>query len=298
MKKFEAFLITIFVIIDDLCNAICPQYLKSKKGTKPTFSDSEVITFAIAQSCYAYASENKFYKFFNNNFKHLFPNLVDRTQINRRIKNLQFVIEWIRNQFLKMLGLTGSEDRVVDSTPIQVMHFKRAHYTPLFKGEADYGYCASKNETYYGFKLHLMTTFAGIPTDFKITSASTDDRDALEDILEYYSGIHILGDKGYLRSWWQENLKIEKEICLWTPKRSNQKSQNPNFINCLLSKTRGIIETINDKLKDEFNLVATKTKTFIGLQTRILTKITALTFCIYLNKLLGNDLLATSDLIF
>lgn len=298
MKNLETFLITIFVIIDDLYKLILPKWFKSKPGTKSEFTESEVITFALAQEACDFASQRRFYNLFKKHFKYLFSKLVDRTQINRRIKGLRYVIEWIRHQLLKMIGITGDEDRVVDSTPMPTVHFKRAHYSPLFKDKGHYGYCASKDEKYFGFKLHLMTTFQGIPTDFRITAANVDDRDALTEILEYYQGINIIGDTGYLREWWQEELREKKNINLFTPKRSNQKKQNPSFINRLLRKTRGIIETVNEQLKNQFNLVATKTRNYLSLETKVLTKITAFTLCIYLNLISGNDLLATSSLVF
>jgi hypothetical protein len=44
---------------------------------------------------------------------------------------------------------------IVDGFPMTTTHFKRANKSNNFKGEAGYGFCASKSETYYGFKKHL-----------------------------------------------------------------------------------------------------------------------------------------------
>ena len=40
----------------------------------------------------------------------------------------------------------------LDGFPMPVCEFKRAYFSRVFKGTAAYGYCASKEEKYYGFK--------------------------------------------------------------------------------------------------------------------------------------------------
>ncbi|MBU2707065.1 hypothetical protein KCM76_13805 [Zooshikella marina] len=37
---------------------------------------------------------------------------------------------------------------IVDGFPLPVSHFKRAKIVVVYKEEAEYGYCASKEETY------------------------------------------------------------------------------------------------------------------------------------------------------
>lgn len=56
--------------------------------------------------------------------------------------------------------------------PITTAHFKRAKKSQNFKGEAIYGYCASKSETYYGFKGHLLIDSQGNITSFTFTEVA------------------------------------------------------------------------------------------------------------------------------
>ena len=37
---------------------------------------------------------------------------------------------------------------LVDGFPVPVCHFRRAHFSQVFRGEATFGYCASKTQTY------------------------------------------------------------------------------------------------------------------------------------------------------
>lgn len=43
-----------------------------------------------------------------------------------------------------------------------------------------------------------MITLEGYITTFEITSASTNDREGLRDIIDDKSGLVVLGDKGYV----------------------------------------------------------------------------------------------------
>ena len=45
---------------------------------------------------------------------------------------------------------------------------------------------ASKKETYFGFKFHALTTVDGFLTDYVITPANIDDRNAVWDLCDKY----------------------------------------------------------------------------------------------------------------
>ena len=68
---------------------------------------------------------------------------------------------------------------IVDGFPITTAHFKRAKKSQNFKGEAGYGYCASKSETYYGFKGHLLVNGQGNITNFTFTEAAGNEKEAV-----------------------------------------------------------------------------------------------------------------------
>ncbi|WP_412034779.1 transposase [Tissierella pigra] len=59
--------------------------------------------------------------------------------------------------------------RIVDSIPSHVCKFDITPFHKYFKVDATYGYCTSKKETYYGFKLHTLTTVDGYVIDFVLT---------------------------------------------------------------------------------------------------------------------------------
>ena len=67
---------------------------------------------------------------------------------------------------------------MIDSTPIQVRHWRRYGRTHLMLPEAALGYCAAKKETFYGYRLVVLTTLAGVITDWELIPANADEREA------------------------------------------------------------------------------------------------------------------------
>ncbi|MCK5818007.1 MAG: hypothetical protein KAH18_01905 [Psychromonas sp.] len=55
-------------------------------------------------------------------------------------------------------------------------HFKRENKSNNFKREAGYCFCASKLETHYGFKVHLLVDDVGNIANFTLIEASGSDQ--------------------------------------------------------------------------------------------------------------------------
>ena len=63
-----------------------------------------------------------------------------------------------------------SRVRAVDSFPVTICHLKRVNAsTQLFEYLASFGYCASKKEHFYGFKVYLVTDTNGIPIAYTLS---------------------------------------------------------------------------------------------------------------------------------
>ena len=72
-----------------------------------------------------------------------------------------------------------------------------------------------KKQTYFGYKVHVLTTGDGAIKAFEITGANVDDRCALFDLsLVVKAGSIILGDKGYISEPLENALKEQGQILL------------------------------------------------------------------------------------
>ena len=142
----------------------------------------------------------------------------------------------------KQLGAFSDDIHLFDGFPMPVCHYKRSSNTKLFKSEADYGYCAAKDEKYYGFKGHLLVSMTGIPTTYTFASAEIDERKFLPELVNDIKGL-VIADKGLIDFELQDNLKAQG-IDLQTPLRSNMKDdRDKGFVKRLVS-TRRLVETV------------------------------------------------------
>ena len=280
----------IFVIIDDIYNEIIPIGIRNRRNIKDSkLSDSEIITISIVGELLTIDSEKSFFSLLKREYKELFPRLGDRTRFNRTKRNLYLVISKIRGYISEFMQLYSNNIRVIDSMPIPVWEFGRAYFRKCFKGEASYGRCASKKETYFGFKFHALTTVDGFLTDYVITPANIDDRNAVWDLCDKYRSISIIGDKGYINKRLTPELKGERDIDLLFLKRANSRDNYPKEVRQLLFKVRRRIETSFSQLTEQLNLNKVKSKSMLGFITRTSIKVLAHNISFLINKLMRND---------
>ncbi len=259
---------------------------------KPKFSDAEVITLSLLSEILMIDSENYLFKKLNKNYKKLFPNLIERSVYNKRRKMLFKLIETLRVNILQELTY-GEDTFIVDSMPLPISKFSRAKRLKICKEDwataPSFGYCAAQKTTYFGYKLHAITTVNGIITHFDLSKANMADIHYLEDIKEYYPGARLLGDMAYLSDPLQMELFETNRLLLETPKRRNQK--NYRKYPAVFRKVRKRIETFYSQMHDQFKIVNNYAKTFRGLSVSILSKITGYTLVQHLNKYkFGNQL--------
>lgn len=288
ITTFEDFILTVFVIIDDLYWKYVPCSVSGRRHIqKAKLSDSEIITISICGELAGIDSENAWFSFVKRNFRHLFPNLCSRSRFNRTRRALLQATELIREKLLSVFAMPYSNYFIIDSFPLAVCKFGRARYCRSFRGNgADYGKCPSKKETYFGYKVHALITLEGFITAFEITPASIDDREGLRDMVINRSDIVILGDKGYVGEMLSQEMKAQG-ICLMSLKRSNSKLDWPKTVRQLIFRLRRRVETVFSQLSEQLNAERVFAKSFHGLCTRLTNKILAHNLCLVLNFLFG-----------
>lgn len=228
----------ILKIISDLYNKVVPQTIKNRKNKeKAKMSDSEVISIYLLIECNG-KSINSGYSKLKSDFPDL-VNYVERSRFNRLVNSLMTTIRVIRQELNKY---NDNKYKIVDSFPLINNKFGRAHFGKRLREISSYGYCASKKETYYGLKVHVVTDIDGNPLDYVLTKANVDDRDALFELANLLKIDVLFGDKGYVGNI-SEELKNEKNINLYALKRSNSKKQLPIKFRKMISKLRRRIET-------------------------------------------------------
>ena len=291
IQNFEDFILVVFVLIDDLYQTYAPVSVTQRRNVEQAkISDSEIITTSICGELFGIDSEKAWFSFVKKNYKHLFPKIGSRSRFNRTRRALLPMTELLREKLLSECSMSYSQYFIIDSFPLKVCKFGRAHFCKTFRYDgADYGKCPSKKETYFGYKVHAMITLEGFITAFEITPASVDDREGLRDLTDGRSDITILGDKGYVGEHLLEEQK-EQGICLMSLKRSNSKRNWPKSVKQLIFRLRRRVETVFSQLSEQLNAERVLAKSFQGLCTRLVNKILAHNLCMILQLLFGNTL--------
>lgn len=200
-----------------------------------------------------------------------------------------YAINQIRLVVLTTLDVAQDAYAAIDSMPVPVVQF---HLAPGRSRDwdasgASYGQCASKKQTFFGYRLHLVVTLGGVILDFELTAANADEREAAADMLPRQKGRKVVADKGYVSAPLAQELKAN-DVTLIALRRANQREPLPAELTRLIARYRQIIETVNSQLVDQLSVQRTGAHSFWGLCARLYTSLTAHTLCIQLNRLLGN----------
>jgi hypothetical protein len=278
------------VLVDDWYQVKGRHLLKGKAGAKPVFSDSEVITLMLAMDFIPFPSESQFLGFMRGNHLKLFPKLLGQSEFNRRARGLRLLVEELRRTWLADLGVLEETTFLFDTKPVPVVGYKRSKHHSDFAGSAEYGFCASRNLHYFGYKLVTVTTLDGIPVVYDLVPANLEERDAAEAVLFSLSHCSLFGDKGFIGEEWQSFIYDLTGNRIWTVKRANQHHQNPPAFDALLNSIRERIEGVFNELQNTGrNLERLLAKTITGLCTRVIAKMTSHLLKLLLRRDFGID---------
>lgn len=256
-----------------------------RRGPVPKFSDLEVVALSLTAETESIDSEKWLFDYKLQEYKDNIPNLISRRQFNDRRKKTAGLCEELRKRIaMEMDG--GEEQFFVDSKPIEVCRVARGKRCKMgrtgnFSQAPDFGFCASQNTYYFGYKLHALCGLSGVIHSYDLSKASVADLHYMKDVKHTYHDCSIYGDKGYIGADVQLDLFETAHIRLECPYRLNQKDWKPTFIP--FAKARKRIETIFSQLTDQFLVIRNYAKITNGLFARIIGKISALTILQYVN---------------
>jgi hypothetical protein len=286
IHDFDDFCTYVFVIVDDIVQGL--ESVLKRPGPAPDCSDSELITMTLVGECRGWDVETELLSSMQEHMD-LFPCIPSQSRFNRRRRNLMFVINLIRQALLSWLDLAQDRQCLIDSLPVPVVQF---YLVPSSTGDwkaygARFGKVPSKSQTIFGYKLHLLVTLGGVILDFELAPASATDLTVGVELLAQHTDLHVLGDKAYISASKAADLWQGNRLRLQTLPRRDQKRQVAPEVKRLFNAVRQTIETVNGQLSEQFNIETNHAHTFWGLCTRLYSKLTAHTLCLYINRLLG-----------
>jgi hypothetical protein len=284
---FEDFCRWTYCLVADLWPHLAP--LCRRPGPAPACSDPELVTMALVGECKGWHEETVLLSEWAAH-RDLFPHQPERSRFNRRRRLLQGPINQLRRLLLALLDVAADRQCVVASLPVPVLGF---HLVPAgARAEwqahgARIGYVASKKEWVFGYKLYLLVTLSGVVVDFLLAPADVAEVVAGAELLEEQADLDVLADKALISAPLRARLAAENGVRLLVVPRRNQRAQLPRAVRRLISAARQIVETVNGQLAEQFGVEVNHAQSFWGLTARLLTKLTAHTLCLSLNRLLG-----------
>jgi len=267
-------IVELFCHVDDFCKEFMPEYEKRllENGNKlintEGLSISEIITILIVFHIERYRDFKNYYqRYVSNILKWAFPRLISYN----RFVELEKVAMIPLLSFLHSMRGEKTGIYFTDSTTLEVCNIKRANWNKTFKGLA----AKSKGSMgwFYGFKLHLICNDKGEFMSFCLTKGNIDDRTPLRDLAEDLKG-YIIGDKGYIDSQLFNDL-IQKGLKLITKIKTNMKNMLMPLLDKVLLRKRMIIETINDQLKNVYQIEHTRHRSPINFLVNLFSGLAA-----------------------
>jgi Transposase DDE domain len=164
----------------------------------------------------------------------------------------------------------------------------KAAHTYWQSYEARFGKVPSKSLTIFGYKLYLLVTCNGVILDVALVPANVMALQAGIERLEEHTDLEVVGDKAFISAPIHDRLLAENRLILRTLPRRNQRVQLPAAEVRALNAARQIIETVTSQLAEQFGVEVNHAQRFWGLTARLITKLTAHTLSVALNRLLGN----------
>lgn len=233
-------IVTAYVVIDDVMKV-----LGYKEHPLAKVSGAEILTVAIVAV-----------KYFHNNHERALwvmvgmgylRNSLSVSRFNRRVHQLS---HWLILVLDILAELFATEELfLIDAMPLPVCKRVRAGRCKKVRGRAYCGYCASKREKYFGWKLHLICTLDSIPVAFDIIPASHHDLTSVHELtaaLPPHS--RLLGDKAY-NSRPDEMSILEAAQVFLVPIRRTNMSPNSWADDYDLAHHRMMVETVNSQLE-------------------------------------------------
>lgn len=217
----ETLLVTVFVMVDDWYQKAVPPR-SHLPAVKPQLSDSEILTLALIMDYLPFPGETQFLSFMEANYRCWFPNLLEQSQFNRRLRRLEAKLEALRRSWVKQLGVLEQANFLIDTKPLPVVGYRRSKRHSDFSGSANSGDCSARKLKYFGYKLVMLCTLSGLPIAYDLVPANTDERQAVGVVLSQVSASDVYGDKGFIGQDWQEQIHRSTGNRIWTIHRSNQ----------------------------------------------------------------------------
>ncbi|GHV17843.1 transposase [Bacteroidia bacterium] len=291
-KKKELKLIKIYMYICDLYDSELKYYCQRySNNSDPVFTDPEIMTiYLFAGHCQKYFQIKDMHTFASEYLSSWFPKLPSYQTFNLRLNRLSEAFKILNQRLIRSFipKDCNFDISLVDSMPV-ITCAGRNREGKVAKEITAKGFCSTKNQYYYGLKLHALTfrRKGTIPFPESLTYTPAEENDLTVFKQAWGDNIYnrtIFGDKIYSDfEYFSKERTLNQNIEMLTPVKaikgqSDQEKQRDKAYNDLfsmaVSKVRQPIESFFNWLNEHTNIQrAQKVRSTSGLLIHTMGKI-------------------------
>jgi hypothetical protein len=264
-----------------------------RAGRRPRLTDSELLTLATAQALLGVHSEARWLRLVPTALPGAFPYLPGQSGYNKRLRAALPLLKRLIRVLAADTDLWADPVWLVDSTPVECARSRPTVARSDLAGIAGYGYCPSHSRWFWGLRLHLICTPAGLPISWALADPKIDERQVLmcvldhdADLLAARPGLLLIADKGYVSAELDDYLHRRGAELL----RPSYRNRAPRPGQALLAPIRQLIESVYDTLKGQLDLELHGGRSLTGVTTRVAQRLLALTAAIWHNRATGQPI--------
>lgn len=263
----DTMIVAVYVVLDDVL-----RLLGHRTHALAAVSDAEVLTVAVVAAG----------QFHNHHERALcvlqgmgyLSGKLSVSRFNRRAHALMAHLGIALDLLVEVFAV--GETFVIDSMPVPVCQRVRAGRCRKLQGRRYCGYCAAKEQRFFGWRLHLVCTPAGIPVAFELLPGAWHDLTPLYELTaQVPGGAWVYADKGYNSADDEAWLAGEWGIHL-VPKRRDNMPRNSEQERKGLRQYRQRVETVNSQLT-AMGVQQLHARTNAGMALKVLASLFALT---------------------
>ena len=261
-----------------------------RPGHPVRLSQSELVCLAVARALPGFHSEHRWIRFAICHLRATFPYLPHQPGCNKRLRAALPLVKQVIRDLAADSDFWLDDVWIADSTPVDCARSRPAVRRSDMAGRANYGYCASHSRWFWGLRLYLVCTPAGMPVLRALADSKIGEREVLAAMLDIEPqlalcrpGLTLITDKGFAGREMQADLAA-RGITLLRPARKDEQARHGE---ALLKTVRQLIESVSDTLKGQLDLEAHGGRTFEGVAIRVAQRILAMAAAIWHNNNTG-----------
>lgn len=332
----ETFFTLLYVLVDDWYKAYVQALKPQTGGSKPTMSDSEVLTVALVGEWRVgvpWQSERGLVRYMQAHGRGMFPTMLKRSGFNQRVRHLWGAFILLQQAVGALLDTTAALYECVDSLPLVAFsggqaNREKGHW--LWQSSVGRG----AGGWFWGDHLLAVVSSSQAVTGWLLGTAAINDRWLLEAFVSARAGQPrlvepprrakdghadrtppplgaigpfqavgqakdrpYLADKGFNGERWASHWRQHYQATVITVPPDNAHRPWSPPSKVWLASHRQIIETVFARLDQVFHIKHLNAHSRWGQYTRVAAKMAAYNIGLFINRLLGRPLGALATLI-